>query len=216
MTLTATPLFATSLAAGSIGSEAGLTAELRAAICARRAIEDEAAPRRAGEAWRSEQDMARWGGAPVERLQRALVAAADKLTIDTGKSGPARFDWHPHLHAHVARAGEAVATRHRPDAFWGGLCFLDDGYGGGVDPLMGGEVEIEDPRLPMTLMEAPELRLRLRLTPPATYHERARFRPAEGRLLLYPGWLRIAHLPFHGPGKRIWATIDLVAQRRTA
>jgi hypothetical protein len=77
-------------------------------------------------------------------------------------------------------------------------------------------VEIEDPRLPVTLMEAPELRLRLNLKDPVTYHETARVRPARDQVLLYPAWLRVGHLAFHGPGERTWITIDLVARPRAA
>lgn len=216
MTPAITPLFATSLAAGSIREEAGLNDDLRAAIRAHHEIEIRARPLRAGESWRSHDDMAQWGGPCVERLQRSLIAAADRLTIDTGRKGRARFEWHCSLRAHLARAGEAAAAKHRPDAFWGGLCFLDDGYAGDDEPLAGGEVEIEDPRLPVTLTEAPELRLRLSLKAPVTYHETARIRPTMDRLLLYPAWLRISHLPFHGAGERTWITIDLVARRRTA
>jgi len=208
-----TPLFATSLAAGSIREEPGLSGELHAAIRAQYAVETCVLPLRAGESWRSQDDMFKWGGAGVNRLQRLLGTAADRLTIDTGRKGPPRYRWHSALRAHVARAGEAATAKHRPDAFWAGQCFIDDGYDGGQDSSAGGEVEIEDPRLPMTLMEAPELRLRLDLKTSATYRETVRIRPVRERLLLYPGWLRIDHLPFHGPGERTWITIDLVAQR---
>ena len=210
-----TLLFPTSLVVGSIMDEFGLTAELRAAIGAQHRVEDQAYPPRSGQAWRAREDMARWGGVSVERLQRVLAKMADRLTIDTKANGASRYDWYPALRAHVARAGETVTTKHRPDAFWGGLCFIDDGYDSDHDALAGGEVEIEDPRLPATLGEAPELRLRLNPSRHVTYHESAIFRPSRDQLLLYPAWLRITHLPFHGPGIRMWITIDLVARRRT-
>jgi hypothetical protein len=128
-----TRLFATSLAAGSIREEAGLSGELQAAIRAEYVAEMHAKPLRVGESWRSKDDMSRWGVACVAQLQRSLSAAADRLTIDAGRKnnlGP-RYEWHTSLRAHVARAGEAATTKHRLDAFWGGLCFLDHGYGDG-------------------------------------------------------------------------------------
>jgi hypothetical protein len=211
-----TRLFATSLAAGSIRQEPGLSGELHAAILAQYSIETDAMPLRVGQSWQSREDMSQWGGAGAKRLQGLLAAAADRLTIDKGRKSGSRYDWHVSLRAQVARGGEAATTKHRPDAFWGGLCFLDDGYEGSQDPLAGGDVEIEDPRLPITLMEAPELRLRLDLKASITYRETARVRPVRDRLLLYPGWLRIGHLPFNGPGERTWIAIDLVARRRMA
>jgi len=216
MTPAVTPLFATSLAAGSIRNEVRLNAELHTAVMAQFALETRAKPSRPGESWRSQEEMALWAGSGAQRLRRLLVTAADRLTIDIGRKSAPRYEWHCFLHAHVARAGEAVTAKHRPDAFWAGLCFLDNGMADVDQPLAGGEIEIEDPRLPVTIMEAPQLRLRLDLNAPITYHETARIRPAKDQLLLYPAWLRIDHLAFYGPGERTWVTIDLVARRHAA
>ncbi|TVV74495.1 putative 2OG-Fe(II) oxygenase [Sphingomonas solaris] len=212
--LSVNPLFATSLAVTTLAPDE--VPVLHDAITAARLGETVRAAPRPGQGWQSGDDMARWRAPAVAALSRRLVALAGQLTADVGAVGSPRYDWSVFLRGNILRDGESLTARHRPDAFWGGLCFIADGYGGSGDTAAGGEVEIEDPRLPATLMEAPDLRLRLQPgRDGTTYRETVRIRPAAGQLLLYPAWLRIAHRPFHGMVERIWITVDLVAHRRS-
>ena len=206
------PLFATPLAVASLAPDD--VPALHDAITAGRSGETARAAR-PGQGWRSGEDMSCWRTPAVAALTRQLMSLAEQLTVDVTAAGPPRYDWSVFLRANMLRAGESLTARHRPDAFWGGLCFIADGYSGSGDTAAGGEIEIEDPRLPATLMEAPDLRLRLQPgRDGTTYRETVQIRPTAGQLLLYPAWLRIAHRPFHGAVERIWIMIDLVAHRR--
>ncbi|AHE56872.1 hypothetical protein [Sphingomonas sanxanigenens] len=204
-------LFATSLGVGTVAEPARLNGMLAAAIGARR-------PGIAGraemaQAWKFSEDLAIWGGEGAALLAGELRAAADRLTLDVGAREVPRYRWDVTMTAYVAQRGEVGETSKRHDAFWRALYFIDDGYAGDRNAT-GGELVIEDPRLPAPLMEDPDLRLRLQLQQGgAIYMEEAVLRPAAGRLLMLPGWLRVVHRPHNGKGERIWISADLVAHR---
>jgi hypothetical protein len=116
------------------------------------------------------------------------------------------------MRAWAADAGENSEARGRPDAFWTALYFVS--YGAGQVAGPGGELVIEDPRLPGLLREEPRLRLR-RQPPPAgaLYREEAIVQPKPGQLVLFPSWLRFRHRIHRGRQQRLWIGADLVARR---
>jgi hypothetical protein len=64
----------------------------------------------------------------------------------------------------------------------------------------------------MINMEAPDLRFRPAPdVPPASLE--MLIRPASGRLLMFPGWLRHAVRPYFGEGTRISVAMNLTAVR---
>ena len=208
-------LFATSLGVGMVADPVRLNALLAPAISARRAGAGGQGRDGVAQAWRSPDDVAAWGGEGASILAGEILAAADRLTLDVGARDARRYRWELAMTVHVARIGEASAGINRHDAFWRALYFVDDGYAGDRNAA-GGELVVEDPRLPAPLMEDPDLRLRLQLQPGgASYVEDAVLRPATGRLLLLPAWLRATHRPHGGRGERIWISADLVAHRLT-
>ncbi len=82
--------------------------------------------------------------------------------------------------------------------------------GGSPDRSLGGELEIEDSRYLMVVMEGPDRRFRMHDRAPIT-DPFILIRPATGRLLVFPAWLRHAVRPYLGRRERISIAINLTA-----
>ncbi len=145
---------------------------------------------------------------PVERRAASLAA---RMTVDTRAAGRP-VNWQTRPGAHVARSGEQIVLAPCYDAFWSAIYVADDGSDGSSSDEGGGALIFDDPRLPMTMMEMPDLRLRL--SPGRTaevYAPDVAMRPATGTLLVFPGWLRATFRPHRQRGTRIIVTVALVA-----
>ncbi len=145
---------------------------------------------------------------PVE--QRAATLAS-RMTVDTRGAGRP-MPWQIRSTAYVADRGEQIELPPAYDAFWSAIYVADDGFGGPPLADQGGELIFHDPRLPMTMMEMPDLRLRL--NPRHTtevYAPEVVVRPSTGTLLLFPGWLRATFRPLRCHGLRIIVNVALVA-----
>ena len=140
------------------------------------------------------------------------AAAIARATHGSGGKGRRRFIGVPEMWANVSGQGASNQLHSHPGSFWSAVYYVDDGYGGSNDRSLGGELEIEDPRIPMINMEAPDLRFRPSKDSPAVPHD-ALIRPASGRLLMFPGWLRHAVKPYLGNGVRISVAMNLTAMR---
>jgi uncharacterized protein (TIGR02466 family) len=205
-------LFETPLIISEIPNAADLNRALVAVIAERRQADPEglAISNRIG--WHSDTSMLEWGGEPAHRLMDHLIATANRYTQDIGGDGRRRFIWVPEMWANVSGKGASNQLHAHPGSFWSSVYYVDDGYGGSKDRGLGGELEIEDPRLPMVNMEAPDLRFRPSKAAPPVEHE-VLIRPANGRLLIFPGWLRHAVKPYFGEGTRISIAMNLTAVR---
>ena len=162
--------------------------------------------------WHSDTEMLEWGGEPAHRLMDEVIAIANRYCEDTGAKGRRRFMWVPEMWANISAKGAANQLHSHPGSFWSAVYYVDDGYGGSMDRSLGGELEIEDPRTPMINMEAPDLRFRpaSNAPPPELV---TLIRPASGRLLMFPSWLRHAVKPYFGNGTRVSIAMNLTSIR---
>jgi hypothetical protein len=189
------PVFATPLITAAV--DPGLNAPLSAAIMA--AANAPSAGEVPGGGWRSGRLAAGWGGAAAARLAEAALGLARQHSVDIAASGRERFAWRCDLEALFLPPGARTLPSFAPATFWSGIHCVE----GAGD----GEVELEDPRSPLVLLEAPSLRFAK--DPDAPVH-RVRLRP--GELILFPGWLRRAHTS--AKARQLFLHLDLIALPR--
>jgi hypothetical protein len=189
------PVFATPLITAAV--DPGLNAPLSAAILAAAAAPS--AGEVPGGGWQSGRLAQGWGGAAAARLAEAALALARQHSVDIAAGGRERFVWRCDLEALSLPAGARTLPSFAPAAFWAGIVC--------VESAGDGMVELEDPRSPLVLLEAPSLRFAK--DPDAPVHL-VRLKP--GELILFPGWLRRAHLP--GKHRQLFLHLDLVALPR--
>lgn len=205
-------LFETPLIFTEIPGAAELNRALVAAIEERRKSDPEGAAISNRLGWHSDTAMLEWAGEPAHRLMDQVIAIANRFSQDIGGRGRRRFIWVPEMWANVSSKGASNQLHAHPGSFWSAVYYVDDGYAGSPDRRLGGELELEDPRSPMINMEAPDLRFRAAAdAPPSTLETLVR--PAAGRLLMFPGWLRHAVKPYFGEGTRISVAMNLTAIR---
>ena len=205
-------LFETPLIFTEVPNHAELNRGLRAAIDERRAADPKgvAISNRLG--WHSDTEMLEWAGDPAHRLMDTVIEIANRYTQDIAGKGRRRFMWVPEMWANISGKGASNQLHSHAGSFWSAVYYVEDGYGGSTDRSLGGELEIEDPRTPMINMEAPDLRFRAARDAPAASHETL-IRPAAGRLLMFPGWLRHAVKPYFGERERVSIAMNLTAMR---
>ncbi len=158
--------------------------------------------------WHSNTEMLQWGGEAARALALKAMEMADAQTLDAKGAGNNRFTWHPEMWANVSRKGAANQYHFHPGSFWSAVAYIDDGYEGDADPALGGELQLQDPRMPMIRMTAPDLRI-LDAQGQAMNTE-VQLRPKTGMIVMFPSWLQHAVRPFHGSGTRISVAINLV------
>lgn len=149
--------------------------------------------------WRSSDEIAGWGGGAAQTLFRMLRELADNMT-GTRVGGRVALEWTVAAHAEVRRKGAAVAPATRPEAFWAGVYFVDDGYRSD-DENLGGECELLDPRGALLAGLAPHLGFRI--PGGATAGMSELIRPKSGMILMHPGWMSRGERASQGQGQRI-------------
>ncbi|MFT4974126.1 MAG: hypothetical protein ACI8S6_000008 [Myxococcota bacterium] len=169
---------------------------LRAAL--RTSILNEAGDARG---WRSPSDLFTRPEGSYKELYRFVVENFQAaLRLQAGdRSFVAPFDIRGGAWAEVIRPGEYRAPRRYADAHWAGLYVIDAGDQP-AGALPAGSLSFLDPRGavkgddPLSLF--------------STHHELA---PADGLLLLFPGWLQHHSHPYAGtrPRVSIWFTLTL-------
>ncbi len=201
-------LFATPLLKARLPDADVANAALRDTILARMATGPAAQISNIG-GWHSTTDMIDWGGPAMQRLVETVIDLCGRNTTDVAAQGRSRFLWVPQAWANVSTAGAANQTHAHAGAIWSAVYYVDDGYGGSSDPALGGELMLLDPRFPMTMMAAPDLRYR---APDGKRYEcEVLLRPETGLIVAFPSWLSHAVRPYHGAHKRISIAINLVA-----
>ena len=204
----AASVFETPLIIDQLADASRLNSELKQAIERRRA-EDEGVQISNVGGWHSDTRMLQWGGEPARRLCDHVIAVADRFTVDIKAGAAPQHRWAPEMWANVSPPGASNRIHCHPGSFWSAVYYVDDGYDGSPDKSLGGELVLIDPRWPMVRMTAPNLRFRRPGQSPD--HDEARFRPASGRLVMFPSWLNHEVLPYKGKGTRISIAINLTA-----
>ncbi|MGB3165287.1 MAG: 2OG-Fe(II) oxygenase family protein, partial [Alteraurantiacibacter sp.] len=150
-----------------------------------------------------------WGGEAAKALVFKAMTMADEATLDVKSPQASRFGWIPELWANVSGKGHANQYHTHPGSYWSAVAYVDDGYAGNDERELGGELQLLDPRAPMTQMAAPDLRLLgsdgQPIPPELT------IRPHTGLIVMFPSWLQHAVRPFYGEGTRVSVAINLTA-----
>ncbi|QUL38875.1 2OG-Fe(II) oxygenase family protein [Erythrobacter sp. JK5] len=204
-------LFATPFVVDRLQSPEGIKV-LRDAILAERARDQAGVSISNIGGWHSNTQMIDWGGEAARALAYKAMTMADAATIDAQAPRDSRYSWIPEMWANVSGTGNANQYHMHPGSFWSAVAYIDDGYDGAIDPRLGGELQLMDPRMPMIRMTAPDLRLKdaggqAQVSEPL-------IRPATGMIVMFPSWLQHAVRPFHGPGTRISIAINLIPARK--
>ena len=165
------------------------------------------------EGWRSDNDLASWGGNAGQTLFRVLRELADSMTA-TRAGGRITLDWQITACGVVRQKGEYGALAARPGAFWSGVYFVDDGYNKSDDVNLGGEVELADPRGALPAMVAPQLAFRI--PGGGTAGQTETIRPASGMIVLHPSWQPRGERRYNGEGQRVTIEFDLVPPQPSA
>lgn len=205
------PLFETNMIMASIANTAAINAALGPALT--RASEAAAS----GAIW--------WHGATPSHFvvaeRQALAALTEQARAlaqrytERGAAGAPVPQWTTRLTLNVARHGQSSPELPPAyDAYWVADYMVEDGYGGSPDRALGGELVLEDPRLPAPMMEVPDLRLRLSADPRGAFYDpEVAIRPTAGMMLLLPPWVRRRYRPLLSRHARSWVSIALTPVR---
>ncbi len=158
--------------------------------------------------WHSNTEMAEWGGEVARALAFKAMTMADALTVDSKSPQKSRYGWLPEMWANVSVKGDANQYHAHPGSYWSAVAYIDDGYNGSSDAKLGGELQLQDPRMPMIRMTAPDLRLK---DPSGKVQQNEiMIRPRTGMIVMFPSWLNHAVRGFYGEGTRVSVAINLV------
>lgn len=205
-------MFETPLLTDVLPDFATVNAELAPLIRDQKARDPAGMARSNRQGWHSDVNIFQWGGPAIRILGEHVHALANVNSLDLRQPVTPRFRWNSHGWANILERGSSNQFHIHPGAFWSVVYYVDDGYGGSADSSLGGEIEIEDPRINLALMEEPDLRFRPRPDWPVPQHE-IFIRPATGMVLMFPGWLRHGVRTYLGDGERISIAINLMVSR---
>lgn len=140
--------------------------------------------------WHSTEDFLTWQAPEILTLIDMIKTAVATMTAATGGKLPESCTmaaW-----ANVLRTGGYNKVHTHPGCVWSGVYYvhiLDD------DPKdrSQGWIEFQDPRPAVEMNE----------TPGAPFGTPLTFPPEEGRMFVFPAWLRHAVYPYLGTGERI-------------
>ncbi|WP_293697124.1 MULTISPECIES: TIGR02466 family protein [unclassified Sphingopyxis] len=207
MTAQVVGLFDTPVVVDDLPDAATINAALRPLILARRAAKPGVTMSNIG-GWQSEHDVAEWGGEPVQHLLRHVFALANAHCVDIISPNVLRHRWTTDIWVNVSPPQASNQMHTHPGAFWSAVYYVDDGSDTG-DGAIGGELVIEDPRMPMVLMTMPNLRLR---NSNGSVHEpQLKMKVRSGRIIMFPSWLSHGVMPHQGMRDRISIAINLLA-----
>jgi uncharacterized protein (TIGR02466 family) len=194
--------FATPVITDRMDDAEAINAALEPLILARRQADKGIARSNIG-GWHSDTQLLRWAGDQVRPVVARMVELADAHIIDVQARPGQRRGWMLEAWANVNETGAANAPHSHAASFWSAVYYvrIDAGEGG-----EGGELVLDDPRMPMIEMHAPFLHFR------DTGGERQiRLRPEAGQILLFPSWLVHSVTPLQGDGLRISIAVNLSA-----
>lgn len=199
-------LFDTMVVVDELPGAAAVNAVLKPAILARRDARPGVTISNIG-SWQSEHDLEQWGGDALQAVLKHIVALADAHCVDIVSPGAPRHRWVIDVWANVSPPQGSNQMHTHPGAFWSAVYYVDDGSEG--RGAQGGELMIEDPRMPMILMTMPNLRFR---KPDGSVHEpQLGMKPKNGRIIMFPAWLNHGVVPHRGTGERISIAVNLLA-----
>ena len=203
-------LFDTPIVIDELPNASAVNTALKPLILARRAARPGVQVSNIG-GWQSEHDVADWGGEPIAYLLRHIVALADRHCVDIVSPDAPRHEWASDIWVNVSPPHASNQMHTHPGAYWSAVYYVDDGSEQ-EDGAIGGELVIEDPRMPMVLMTMPNLRLRG--ANGAVHDPQLKMKVRSGRIIMFPSWLSHGVVPHRGARDRISVAINLLAVPR--
>jgi uncharacterized protein (TIGR02466 family) len=153
--------------------------------------------------WHSDLKLLDWARVEVTPVVRRVVELADSATIDTQAEPGQRRGWLLEAWANVSPPGVVNVAHTHGASYWSAVYYVR------VPKGEGGELVLNDPRLPALDMHAPALRFRA-----AESELQYSLSPAEGMIVILPSWLSHSVNPNVGEGVRISVAINLMAAPR--
>lgn len=200
-------LFETPVMHASLADPEAITPALERAIRARMA-EDAGINRSNFGGWHSRTDMLKWGGSAAARLSDAAIRLAKRASHFEDRD-PASVHWSTRMWANVSPPGALNMNHAHPGVLWAAVYYVDMGAAPGESDT-GGELYLEDPRFPMTLMTFPGFRAIGADGQPQS-HEFV-VPASRGDLVLFPGYLRHGVRPHRGSRDRISIAMNIYAK----
>ena len=209
MTAKVGALFETPVIVDSVPGAEALNAEL-AAVALRQRGAHTGVAKSNWNGWQSTPDMLAWGGPAAAALGRHFLELCQQFTHHPNPEAEP-FRWYLDMWANISPPGGSNESHCHPGAVWSAVYYVEDGYGGSVDPSLGGELVLYDPRMPTVRM----LPFDLRYVGPdgAVAQSQTHLRPLAGRLIMFPPWLMHAVRPYRGTAERISIAMNANAVR---
>lgn len=157
--------------------------------------------------WQSELDMMIWAEDIARIILNEAISVSVAHTADIHPHGKRDFEFDTHMWANISAHGHSHEMHCHPGALWSGVYFVDAGEDDGVTDVEG-ELLLQDPRFPMNAMYMPELVNRYADGKPQ--YAKVPIRPVNGRMVLFPSWLRHSTRPYMGTGERISIGFNLM------
>jgi uncharacterized protein (TIGR02466 family) len=176
-----------------------VNAELTNTILARRQS-DAGVVRSNVNSWHSGEDLLRWGGQNVQVLARTFAQICSGVTELPVETGGGTRQWVVRMWANVSEPGASNRLHYHPGAFWSGVYYVSDGREA-VDQEIGGDLVLHSPHEGISLMYAPDVRIKLPNGQPLLPTFSIRPRPGLG--VIFPSWLMHEVDPYSGNGVRI-------------
>lgn len=151
--------------------------------------------------WQSDAKLLEWGGEPIKRLVDAIADLLNQITLvlDNNSYTRAAIKWRVNGWANINRKGHQNVAHTHPGAYWSVVYYVkvpDPSHG-----MVGGELELLDPRGCLPLMYCPSLRFGVKGTTSAGTSEL--HQPNAGQCIIFPSWLSHAVSPYIGEDTRI-------------
>ena len=157
--------------------------------------------------WHSNLDMMIWAEQEARIILNAAIEQLAKLTADIHPMGKRDFSFDAQMWANISAPGHSNQMHCHPGALWSGVYYVDVGED---DPSVDveGELLLVDPRFPMNTMYMPELVLRDGEGKPQ--YSQTPIRPVNGRLVMFPAWLKHSVRPYLGKRERISVAFNVM------
>lgn len=159
--------------------------------------------------WHSNVDMMVWSEQEARIILNTAIKQIAALTADIHPLGKRDFNFDAQMWANISGPGHSNQMHCHPGALWSGVYYVDVGED---DPTVDveGELLLLDPRFPMNTMYMPELVLRDEKGSPQ--YSQTPIRPVNGRLVMFPAWLKHSVRPYRGTRERISIAFNLMVE----
>lgn len=159
--------------------------------------------------WHSNVDMMVWAEQEARIILQSAITQISPVTADIHPMGKRDFNFDAQMWANISGPQHSNQMHCHPGALWSGVYYVDVGED---DPNVDveGELLLLDPRFPMNVMYMPELVLRN--ADGSAQYSQTPIRPVNGRMVLFPAWLKHSVRPYLGTRERISVAFNIMVE----